>query len=72
VPKVEWSNKARKQLSRIDSRYREVIYDKISALEDFPDVQLDVKKLQTSKGKEYRVRVGVYRVLFTVIDGKQP
>jgi mRNA-degrading endonuclease RelE of RelBE toxin-antitoxin system len=72
VPKVEWSNKARKQLSRIDSRYREVIYDKTSALEDFPDVQLDVKKLQASKGKEYRVRVGVYRVLFTVIDGKQP
>lgn len=70
MPKVEWSNKARKQLSRIDSRYREVIYDKISALEDFPDVQLDLKKLQASQGKEYRARVGVYRVLFTVIDGK--
>ncbi|SUY95372.1 Plasmid stabilisation system protein [Citrobacter freundii] len=70
MPKVEWSNKARKQLSRIDSRYREIVYDKVSELEDFPDVQLDLKKMQGSKDKEYRVRVGVYRVLFTVIDGK--
>lgn len=70
MSKVEWSNKARKQLSRIDSRYREMVYDKVSELENFPDVQLDLKKIQGSKDKEYRVRVGVYRVLFTVIDGK--
>ena len=47
-----------------------MIFDKVSELEDFPDVQLDLKKMQGSKDKEYRVRVGVYRVLFTVIDGK--
>ncbi|EGT5658415.1 type II toxin-antitoxin system RelE/ParE family toxin [Citrobacter braakii] len=70
MPKVEWSKKAKKQLSRIDSRYREMIFDKVDELEDFPDVQLDLKKIQGSKDKEYRVRVGVYRVLFTVIDGK--
>ena len=70
MPKVEWSKKAKKQLSRIDSRYREMIFDKVGELEDFPDVQLDLKKMQGSKDKEYRVRVGVYRVLFTVIDGK--
>ncbi|EKQ7213294.1 MULTISPECIES: type II toxin-antitoxin system RelE family toxin [Citrobacter] len=70
MPKVEWSKKAKKQLSRIDSRYREMIFDKVGELEDFPDVQLDLKKIQGSKDKEYRVRVGVYRVLFTVIDGK--
>lgn len=70
MPKVEWSKKAKKQLSRIDSRYREMIFDKVGELEDFPDVQLDLKKMQGSKDKEYRVRAGVYRVLFTVIDGK--
>lgn len=70
MPKVEWSKKAKKQLSRIDNRYREMIFDKVGELEDFPDVQLDLKKIQGSKDKEYRVRVGVYRVLFTVIDGK--
>lgn len=69
VPNVEWSKTAMKQLLRIDSRYREAIYARISELEEFPDVQLDLKKLQGSKGKEYRVRVGVYRMLFTVIDG---
>ena len=70
MPKVEWSKKAKKQLSRIDNRYREMIFDKVSELEDFPDVLLDLKTMQGSKDKEYRVRVGVYRVLFTVIDGK--
>lgn len=70
MPKVEWSKKAKKQLSRIDNRYREMIFDKVGELENFPDVQLDLKKIQGSKDKEYRVRVGVYRVLFTVIDGK--
>lgn len=70
MPKVEWSKKAKKQLYRIDSRYREMIFDKVGELEGFPDVQLDLKKIQGSKDKEYRVRVGVYRVLFTVIDGK--
>ena len=70
MPKVEWSKKAKKQLSRIYSSYLEMIFDKVGELEDFPDVQLDLKKMQGSKDQEYRVRVGVYRVLFTVIDGK--
>lgn len=69
MPKIEWSKAARKQLSRIDSRYRETLFDTVSELENFPDVQMDLKKIQGSKVKEYRVRVGVYRVLFHVIDG---
>lgn len=69
MPKIEWSKTAKKQLSRIDSRYREMVFDKVSELENFPDVQMDLKKLQGSNEKDYRVRVGVYRVLFKVIDG---
>ncbi|ECW0140747.1 type II toxin-antitoxin system RelE/ParE family toxin [Salmonella enterica] len=69
MPDVKWSKAAKKQLSRIDSRYRETVFDKVSELVNFPDVQLDLKKLEGSKKKEYRVRVGVYRVLFTLIEG---
>ncbi|HEY3591693.1 MAG TPA: type II toxin-antitoxin system RelE/ParE family toxin [Buttiauxella sp.] len=69
MPEISWSKAARKQLLRIDSRYREAVFEKVSELVYFPDVQLDLKKLEGSKKKEYRVRVGVYRVLFTVIDG---
>lgn len=69
MPEIVWSTKADKQLSRIDSRYRNAILDAVDELETFPDVQLDLKKMHGSKKKEYRLRVGVYRVLFTVIDG---
>lgn len=69
MPKVTWTKAAKKQLSRIDSRYRETVFDKVGELETFPDVQLDLKKLHGIQDKKYRVRVGVYRVLFTVIDG---
>lgn len=70
VPQIIWTNKARKQLSRIDSRYRETVYNKVGELADLPDVQLDLTKIQGSSDREYRVRIGVYRVIFQVMNGK--
>lgn len=70
MPEVEWSNRARKQLFRIDSRYREMIFDKVGELTTFPDVKLDLKKLRDRKDPEYRLRVGDYRVIFTVINNQ--
>lgn len=70
MPEVEWSNQARKQLFRIDSRYREMIFDKVGELTTFPDVKLDLKKLRDRKDPEYRLRVGDYRVIFTVINNQ--
>lgn len=69
MPQIHWMSKARKQLSRIDSRYRETIFEKVGELIDFPDVQLDLKKLKGTSDKVYRARVGVYRVIFEVKDG---
>lgn len=70
MPQIVWTNKARKQLNRIDSRYRATVYDKVGELVDFPDVLLDLRKIQGSSEKEYRIRIGVYRVIFQVIDGQ--
>ncbi|RSB61540.1 type II toxin-antitoxin system RelE/ParE family toxin [Atlantibacter subterranea] len=65
---VEWSKRAVKQLQTIDTRYRKAIWNKVSQLETFPDVSLDLKKLE-APGKFYRLRVGDYRIIFEIIDG---
>ncbi|MBG0749476.1 hypothetical protein Q7O_003437 [Pectobacterium carotovorum subsp. carotovorum PCCS1] len=36
-------------------------------LSTFPDVNLDLKKLESS-GKQYRLRVGDYRIIFELIN----
>ncbi|MCW2255718.1 mRNA-degrading endonuclease RelE of RelBE toxin-antitoxin system [Providencia alcalifaciens] len=66
---VEWSEKAKHQMFSIDTRYRKAIYSKVEQLEQFPNVRLDIKKLQAVKGK-YRLRVGNYRVIFEVTNGE--
>lgn len=66
---IKWLSKATKDLAKIDYRYQQRMLDKVEELANFPNVDLDIKKLQGSSGK-YRLRVGSYRVLFEWIDGK--
>ncbi|MBE5203327.1 type II toxin-antitoxin system RelE/ParE family toxin [Pectobacterium quasiaquaticum] len=65
--KVSWSKRALKQLGTIDTRYRKRIKEKVGELSTFPDVNLDLKKLESS-GKQYRLRVGDYRIIFQLIN----
>ncbi|AUJ91789.1 MULTISPECIES: type II toxin-antitoxin system RelE family toxin [Escherichia] len=65
---VRWTRTALKQLLRVDTRYRQAIKDKVGALKDFPLVAMDFKKLSGSDNR-FRLRVGVYRVIFDVEDG---
>ncbi|GKV89859.1 MULTISPECIES: type II toxin-antitoxin system RelE family toxin [Pectobacterium] len=69
MTKVSWSKRALKQLGTIDTRYRRRIKDKVGELSTFPDVNLDLKKLESS-GKRYRLRVGDYRIIFELINGE--
>ncbi|HDR0632290.1 type II toxin-antitoxin system RelE/ParE family toxin [Pasteurella multocida] len=66
---INWTKKAIKQLLSIDQRYVKSIREKVNALNTFPDVKLDLKKM-SGKDNQYRLRVGDYRVLFEVIDGE--
>ncbi|GJJ79443.1 MULTISPECIES: type II toxin-antitoxin system RelE family toxin [Pasteurella] len=66
---ISWTKKAIKQLLSIDQRYVKPIREKVNALNTFPDVKLDLKKM-SGKDNQYRLRVGDYRVLFEVIDGE--
>lgn len=69
MPKVEWTKKATTQLFSIDTRYRKRIRDKADDLENFPNVNLDIKKLHGDK-RIYRLRIGDYRLIFEIFDGE--
>jgi mRNA interferase RelE/StbE len=61
---ILWHNRARKQIKLIPTKEREMIFDRIDLLADFPTVDgVDVKPL-TGHQYGYRLRVGRYRILF--------
>lgn len=66
--KIEWQQKAIRELNQIDTRYKQAIKDKVNKLIDFPQVpeNLDIRHLED---KKYRLRHGDYRVFFEVIEG---
>jgi mRNA interferase RelE/StbE len=59
------SKKAQKQLDKLSDNIAKPILEVISALEENPRPQ-GYKKLQGRKG--YRVRVGNYRIIYTIFD----
>ncbi|SFU41777.1 phage integrase central domain-containing protein [Xenorhabdus koppenhoeferi] len=52
-----------------DTKYRKTISEKVNQLETFPAVTLDIKKLH-DLDNQYRLRVGEYRIIFEITDGK--
>jgi len=66
---IEWSNKARKQLQKINKGNRQAaltIYQHVEKLKLFPECP-NVKRL-TNHENDYRLRVGDYRVIFDFTD----
>lgn len=61
--KVIWTKAAYGELRKVDRRYQDKIYDAGNALADFPNVAMDIMKLEDS-GNHYRLRKGDYRVFF--------
>lgn len=66
MTRIEWTRKAMKQAARIDREQLPAIFRAVETLADWPDCR-NVKALAGREG--YRLRVGRYRVLFTVHDG---
>jgi len=60
---LEIADEALEQLRALPREQRQRIGQKLEALQT--DLQGDVKKLSSQAGR-YRLRVGVYRVLFTL------
>lgn len=67
--KIVWHNRARKQMKKIPSHYREEIFNDVDFLATFPQApSLDVKELKKHR-YDYRLRVGRYRVMFDFDGG---
>lgn len=64
MERVEWSNRARKQLKRIPRPYQSAILEATRELVRFPDTPR-VKRL-IDHHYQYRLRIGRYRVFFDV------
>lgn len=59
---INWSNRAKKQLRKIDRKEQGTIIDSIDELEGFPNAKNVIALTKHEYG--YRMRVGNYRVLF--------
>ncbi|UJR55003.1 type II toxin-antitoxin system RelE family toxin [Dickeya zeae] len=67
--RVIWSKKALKQRLTIDKRYQTAISEKVTELENFPAVRLDIVPLKGQEGA-FRLRVGDYRIIFQITKGE--
>ncbi len=66
---IEWDKKAFKELRKIkDKKLQEKIYDAVSNLVNFSQCR-HVKKIKGSENI-YRLRIGDWRVIFTVLEEK--
>lgn len=61
--KIDYSNSAEKELLHLERKLAQKIFKKISALENSPFGH-GSEKLEGGKG--YRIRIGDYRVIYTV------
>jgi mRNA interferase RelE/StbE len=66
---IEWTAKARKQFRQIDATQRVMIREAVGTLAAWPNCG-NVKALVGRQG--YRLRVGRYRVIFTVDTNQKP
>lgn len=68
---IQWTNRASKQIRAVDGRYLDRMFEKIEALQNFPNVQADIIELKGEQNKgKFRMRVGFYRVIFEVINNE--
>jgi mRNA-degrading endonuclease RelE of RelBE toxin-antitoxin system len=66
--RIEWSNRAARQLLRLEQRDQRRVRDAVNRLVDFP-AAINIKHL-VNHDPPYRLRVGKHRVLFS-FDGAQ-
>jgi mRNA interferase RelE/StbE len=64
---LQWSARALKDLARLDRSIRERIVTAVERLADTGEG--DVRRLHGRDRDVFRLRVGEWRVLFTILDG---
>lgn len=70
MARIDWTRTAIKDLLKLPPKAQVAITDKLDELAAEPGpANLDVRKL-TDRGDEHRLRVGNYRVIYKVVNGK--
>ncbi|MDT3739863.1 MAG: type II toxin-antitoxin system RelE/ParE family toxin [Candidatus Kapabacteria bacterium] len=64
--KIFWKKSAVKELKKIPNQFADKIYDAISELSNEP--RPDNSKNMVSLSKHYRLKVGDYRVVYSIED----
>jgi len=65
---IRWKNKALKQYTKLPNNIRSNVKQAVENLEFFPEIA-NVKKLKNHES-DYRLRVGDYRVLFSLVENE--
>ncbi|MRM13833.1 type II toxin-antitoxin system RelE/ParE family toxin [Enterobacter cloacae subsp. dissolvens] len=65
--KIVWSNGAKKAFLKIDERYQRRMELKLVELDDRSAPRADIKKISATED-QYRLRVGDYRIVYTLRD----
>ena len=65
--KIVWSNGAKKAFSRINERYQRRIEVKLTELDDRSAPRPDIKRISATEN-HFRLRVGDYRIVYTLRD----
>ncbi len=58
-----------KKVKKMPKNVQKRALDVLKLLENFPFIRLDIKKLK-DKERCFRVRIGLYRILFILVDNK--
>jgi len=66
--KIEWTNKALKQLSKLPAAANREVLAKVKTLSAWPEVAGVTKLIDRP---EYRLRAGRYRIIFNVYPGRE-
>ncbi|OIP98416.1 hypothetical protein AUK40_01610 [Candidatus Wirthbacteria bacterium CG2_30_54_11] len=70
MPRLLIKPKAQKQIARLGNRIIEKILSALARLEADPgDPSLDITQLRGKKLPGFRLRIGDYRLLYTIEDG---
>jgi mRNA interferase RelE/StbE len=68
--KIELSKRSKKYLDKLDQNTKKRISDHLEILSENPrNPELDIKKIQ-GESSLYRLRVGNYRLLYTIEDNQ--
>ena len=68
---ISFTGRARKQFLKLDADTQDRVADAIDRMREWPDLTLDIAPLRGRLRGSLRLRVGAYRVIFTIDHEEQ-